>query len=251
MKILRIIYFLLFAVTVLCSCSESASSKNVDSVPKDRIERILDSLEMAMGGRAAYEKAQVIEWSFFGYRKLIWDKAGKQVWIEYQQGQPLQIYYDIKEDTAAVYLDGKSVNDVDSLLMFKTRARRIWINDSYWLVMPFKLRDPGVNISYSGVSSIDSVIQEPCHILTVTFDDSVGVTPENKYEVFISLKDRLVKGWKYYNKVTDQEPSIYNPWRNYQNYRDVMFSDVRGFSAHEKLQNIKVYKKIEDVELPF
>jgi hypothetical protein len=45
-----------------------------------------------------------------------------------------------------VYENGTLVQDeikVNGLL-----EKALWINDSYWLVMPWKLQDPGVNLTY-------------------------------------------------------------------------------------------------------
>ena len=35
------------------------------------------------------------------------------------------------------------------------RAYGAWVNDTYWLLMPYKLRDPGVNLAYDGEETLD------------------------------------------------------------------------------------------------
>ena len=29
-------------------------------------------------------------------------------------------------------------------------AYAIWVNDTYWLLMPYKMKDPGVTLAYDG-----------------------------------------------------------------------------------------------------
>ena len=35
------------------------------------------------------------------------------------------------------------------------RGYGAWVNDTYWLLMPYKLQDPGVNLAYAGEETID------------------------------------------------------------------------------------------------
>ena len=57
-------------------------------------------------------------------------------------------------------------------------AYAAWINDSYWVVMPYKLQDPGVKLTYTREDKTED--GKDAHVLTMTFD-SVGLTPQNKY----------------------------------------------------------------------
>ena len=56
-----------------------------------------------------------------------------------------------------------------------------WVNDSYWLLAPLKLKDPGVNLSYEGQARGYSV---PYEILHVSFT-GVGLTPTDEYRFYI------------------------------------------------------------------
>lgn len=49
-----------------------------------------------------------------------------------------------------VQLNGVSQSHPDSLSKYLQLGQEVWINDSYWLVMPFKLLDPGVTLKYFG-----------------------------------------------------------------------------------------------------
>jgi hypothetical protein len=46
--------------------------------------------------------------------------------------------------------------------------------------------------------------------IQLTFN-AVGVTPENKYWLYVD-KDHLIKQWAYYQNFKDSEPKFLKPW---------------------------------------
>jgi hypothetical protein len=59
----------------------------------------------------------------------------------------------------------------------------------HWLVMPWKLQDPGVNLTYETEQLPNGTTAD---ILQLTFN-AVGVTPENKYWLYVDKEDSLNK----------------------------------------------------------
>jgi hypothetical protein len=90
--------------------------------------------------------------------------------------------------------DGKEITDPDQKSKLMKRGKSIWINDSYWLVMPFKLKDSGVTLNYVREDTIST--GEKADVLEMKFKN-VGVTPQNKYEVFVTKDDNLIKQWAF------------------------------------------------------
>jgi hypothetical protein len=72
-------------------------------------------------------------------------------------------------------------------------AYAAWINDTYWLLMPYKLKDPGVNLAYAGEEKGEGNEWEK---LLLTFEN-VGLTPKDKYWVYVNKKTHLVDRWDY------------------------------------------------------
>ena len=68
-----------------------------------------------------------------------------------------------------------------------------WVNDSYWLLAPLKLKDRGVNLSLEGKKEIDGAERE---VLRLSFG-KVGLTPNDKYLLYIDPKTNLVSSWEY------------------------------------------------------
>lgn len=199
-----------------------------------------DAVMSAQGGRKLWDETRFIEWNFFGRRDLLWDKATGRVRIEAPYDSTTYLV-NVNEETGKVMLKGKEVQDPDSLKALVGKAKSIWINDSYWLVMPFKLKDTGVTLKYLREDTTQK--GEMAHVLQLSFQD-VGDTPENKYEIFITEKDSLVKQWSYYSKASQDSASAIWPWDNYKEYAGLKLSADR--SDNKGPHDLKIFDQVPD-----
>ncbi|WP_221412701.1 hypothetical protein [Fulvivirga lutimaris] len=199
-----------------------------------------DAVMTAQGGRKQWDQTRFIQWNFFGRRDLLWDKATGRVRIDSPKDS-VTFLVNVNDETGKVLLKGKEVQDADSLKNLVSRAKSIWINDSYWLVMPFKLKDSGVTLKY--LREDTTAKGEMAHVLQLSFEE-VGDTPENKYEVFITEKDSLVKQWSYYAQASQDSASAVWPWDNYKEYNGLMLSADR--SDNKGPHDVKIFDQVPD-----
>lgn len=185
---------------------------------------IADEVMLAQGGRRAWDETRVIRWTFFGRRTLTWDKWTGDVRIEWLK-RPLSILVNVNTGAGKVQLDSVEQTHPDSLAKYLDLGKKVWINDSYWLVMPFKLKDSGVTLKHLGDSA--TADGRPADWLQLTFA-GVGVTPDNKYQVWVDQQSRLVTQWAYFEKAADEKPQILNPWADYQRYGNILLAGDRG-----------------------
>lgn len=185
---------------------------------------IADSVMIAMGGRKAWDSIHYISWNFFGLRDLIWDKPGNKVRIEQPDDSTIYLL-NMNDMTGRVKKGNEEITNADSLKKYLERAKSIWINDSYWLVMPYKLKDSGVTLKYLREDTTMSGIK--AHVLQLTFDN-VGNTPDNKYEVYVDRSDKLVKQWAYFRYAHQDSASAVWPWDNYRKYNGILLSANRS-----------------------
>jgi hypothetical protein len=66
-----------------------------------------------------------------------------------------------------------------------------------------------------------------CDVLEVTFTN-VGVTPSNKYHIYVNQKDHLIMQWAFFKTATDVNPKFKLPWDNYQPIDGVLLSFNRS-----------------------
>ncbi len=185
---------------------------------------IADEVMQAMGGREAWDGTACLAWNFFGARTLVWDKKAGLCRIEWLK-RPQKVIVNLNDGTGKVMLNGVEQTHPDSLAKYLDTGKKVWINDAYWLVMPFKLKDSGVTLKYLGDGKTEK--GEAADLLQLTFA-GVGVTPDNKYQVWVDKKSRLVTQWAYFEKFTDEKPKIINAWGDYRRYGRILLSGERG-----------------------
>ena len=199
---------------------------------------IADEVMEAMGGREAWDNTRHICWNFFGRRELIWDKWTGDVRIDMSNTTYL---ININDDSGKVFKDGTELAlKGDSLQTLINRGKSIWINDSYWLVMPYKLKDSGVTLTYAGEEATQD--GRMADKLNMTFE-GVGRTPQNMYYVWVDKESRLVTQWAYYPNKETKEPRFVNPWKDYKKLGNIMLSGERETA---QLSNIMVFDELPE-----
>jgi len=175
----------------------------------------------AMGGWENWDKTRCVTWKFFGRRMHVWDKWTGN--LRYEQGE-LTVLMNINTKEGKVYHKGVVESQPDSIDKYLKRGYRSWINDSYWLVMPYKLKDSGVTLKYGEGELMDG---RPTHVLTLTFE-GVGVTPQNMYHVYVDKETNMVAEWAFFGKAEDPEPRFRSPWENWTKHGKIMIADGHG-----------------------
>ncbi len=208
---------------------------------EDRGRAIAEEVMQAMGGRQAYESTRYLGWDFFGRRHHLWDKWTGDLRTEFvdDEGRSVVICMNLGRAEGRVWVAGEEVRDPSQLGVWIARGRSFWINDSYWLVMPYKLQDPGVTLRYEGEAEmLDGRVADR---LTMTFSD-VGETPENKYDIYVARDSHLVEEWSYYASADDSEPQFRIPWGDWRRYGEILLSGDRG---RAQLTDIEVFDEVD------
>ncbi|MEL6655067.1 MAG: hypothetical protein AAFP77_14415 [Bacteroidota bacterium] len=242
MKTLHFV-FSLFIGLVFCASLTAQSSNppaegfNAAASDQQAIE-IADEVMEAMGGREAYDNTRFIRWTFFGRRTLLWDKWTGRVRIDLvDDGQVMLV--NIHTNEGKLWRNGVYETNPDTTAQYLQRATSIWINDSYWLVMPYKLKDSGVTLKYLGTEGAADSLE---HKLQLTFEE-VGDTPDNKYWVMVADDTKLVTSWSFFTRFDDKSARFATPWADYEQKGDILLSGNRG---RGQLTDIGVFEVVPD-----
>lgn len=198
---------------------------------------LADEVMDAMGGREAWDNTHYVCWKFFGRDALIWDKWTGNVRIDRPNGMTL--IANINDETGKAFMNGTEITDADSVANLMQTAKSIWINHSYWLVMPFKLKDSGVTLKYVGEEATED--GRAADKLNLTFE-AVGRTPQNMYDVWVDKETKLITQWAHYSNTTDEAPRFINPWADYQKHGEIMLSGSRGEGRN--MEDIMVFEEL-------
>ena len=156
----------------------------------------------AMGGRDAWVRAHFVRYDFrvtAGGKVVVdrahfWDKQTGRYRIEdkTKEGQPRVSLFNVGTQQGSVYVSGKKLEG-DAAAQGLKAGYSTFINDMYWLSMPWKWMDQGVHRKYLGQRRQGP---EDCDVVQLTFDH-VGLTPGDRYEAFVSRKSHLMTHWEY------------------------------------------------------
>jgi len=196
---------------------------------------IADQVVAASGGRQNWEDTRLIKWNFFGSRKLAWDKHTGQVRIDYLK-EDLKIIMNIHTKVGKAMRNDTLFTEGPVYEELMEKGKSVWINDSYWLVLPFKLKDSGVTLKYIGEGTTQE--EQVADVLQLTYKN-VGKTPDNKYLVYVDKDTHLISQWDFYTNATDEAPRFQLPWKDYNQYGPIKLSGDRGKYA---LTEIEVWK---------
>lgn len=194
-----------------------------------RAIEIADRVMERLGGWRAWDNTRYLTWRFFGGRRHIWDKWTGNHRLE---DGDLVVLHNINDRSGRAWVGDVEITNPDTLTHRLEQAYSRWINDAYWLVMPYKLKDSGVTLTYEGEDMTEDGL--PAYILELTFQ-GVGRTPQNRYQVWVDIDKSLVCQWSFYRDADNTEPRFVMPWANWQTHGDILLNDDFGARRHTEV----------------
>ena len=238
LKYFMLIVAALFALFAACDHAQNNEMKDSEAVETTnpaakgfnqegsdpKAIAIADSVMQAMGGRKNWDDTKIIQWNFFGNRMHTWNKETGRDRIVMADSSMI-IDFNIESKEGKVIKNGEEMTRADSVQKYINQGYEMWANDSYWLLMPYKMKDDGVTLKYVGIDTTEA--GAPAYKLKLTFD-KVGVTPENMYYVYVDTTDYMVRQWAYFPKSDMDAPRFILPWKDYKSYGNIKLSGNRG-----------------------
>ncbi len=162
-------------------------------------------LENALGGQSAWEAVPYVRFDFVVMKdgkevarfRHWWDKRRGRDRVEGpdDKGRIVAAVVNLADRSGKSFTAGLPDPDTTSIGAHVRNGYDRWVNDSYWLMMPFKLRDPGTNLKYS--SSKKGPGGVGWDLLELTFDAGVGLTPKDHYWLYVNRKTHLMDKWDF------------------------------------------------------
>ncbi|MDH3626269.1 MAG: hypothetical protein OEV00_12035 [Acidobacteriota bacterium] len=200
------------------------------TIAEERDERSLalaNSVMEKMGGQEAWETTRFLQWDFFGGRTHHWDRYSGDVRIEATfEDQEYLFLMNINSRKGQVFKNGELLPEGEELDAALQQGYEVWVNDSYWMVMPYKLLDPGVSLAYLGERVMEDGTE--ADVVTMTFGDGIGVTPQNRYDLFIGKVSGLIEAWSFYADAADEEPRFTLPWADWKRFGKILLATSHG-----------------------
>jgi len=196
---------------------------------------LVEALERAMGGREAYDRARHLSWEFAGPRRHLWDRETNDVRIEAGE---LTLLMNLDSREGRVFEGGREVQDRERLRELLDQGYRWWQNDSYWVVMPWKLRDPGVAVRGLGEGRLpDGRVAD---LLGVRFN-GVGATPGNRYLLAIDRETGLLEQWSFFRGRRDERPTFTRRWSGWESFGELRLATDKRRPSEEQAHDWRLF----------
>lgn len=198
--------------------------------PSDPAARqIAEGVMRSLGGRQRWDALPGIRWSF-GLsthdtvrfeRRHSWDKmTGRhRVAGTLRNGARFVIVHTLGDTLRGhAWIEGRAIQG-DSLHTLLRQGEAMWVNDSYWFLMPYKLLDPGVHLKYDGVVTDSAGTFKR---IELTFGH-VGLTPGDHYWVDVNPKTMRVERWQYVLQGSKPPPEHWT-WQGWEQHDGLWFA---------------------------
>jgi hypothetical protein len=188
---------------ILIGAACAAAIHGLAQSPDKKAREIAETMMQAMGGQDAWNRAHFVRFDFLvdipsrkakSERFHLWDKATGRYRLESKdkEGRQVVTLFNAGNQHGDVYANGKKLEG-DARAAGLKAAYGAFINDMYWLAMPWKWLDMGVNLKHIGTKNLRGA---PYDVVELTFG-KVGLTPGDRYEAYVSPKSHLMEHWTY------------------------------------------------------
>lgn len=213
-------------ISILLISASTLAADTFDREASDpRAIELAERTLAAMGGSEAWAATRFLRFNFFGIRLHHWDRYSGRHRYEgkTRDGDAFLVLHNVQTREGKAYVNGE-LQQGESHDEWLQKAYSAWINDTYWLIMPYKLMDPGVRLQYEGEETFDGKVYDK---VLLTFD-AVGLTPGDKYWAYLNRDTGLMDRWAYFLQDWEEgrQPTHWW-WLGWQSYGDIKLAPRR------------------------
>ncbi len=144
------------------------------------------------------------------------------------KGRIVGAIVNLRDRTGKSFTAGLPDRDSSDVAAHVKDSYERWVNDSYWLMMPFKLRDPGTNLKYSSMKKGPDGVE--WDVLELTFDKGVGLTSGDHYWLYVNRKTHLMDKWDFLLE-SMKPPAHSATWEGWGKFGPVRLSTMHHFEG--------------------
>ena len=220
----------------------------------EKADTVARELIASLGGTTAWEKARQFRFDF------VVESDGKRVvdfhhvWDRYtgdyrllgtdKSGAPYAVYFNVNTKQGTAFVNGRPVEGEEKDKLIQNAYGR-FINDSYWLLAPWKVFDPGVQREYAGEKpGPDGAL---CDVIKLSFEN-VGMTPKDLYWLWITRDGHRMVQWQYVLGGAAEEPTtaLWKEWQRFGGIDLALEKSIQGKPRRILFENVAVSPSRDD-----
>ncbi len=220
----------LLVLVMGCSAEQDSGSPLDDITLETRADSVAMQLYAAHGGPSAWAAAPYLRFDFGIQQgdqtrvvaKHLWNRQTGDYRLEWGPSPDSQYVAlfnvdafgeaasEAAPDAGEVYLNGAAVDSAAHAALMQ-QAQQRFVNDSYWLLAPLKVFDPGVRRTYVADSS-----DAQHEVIQLSFGE-VGMTPGDRYWLYVNADTGQLDQWAFnLQSMPDDAPARVFDWTDYQ-----------------------------------
>ncbi|REG90053.1 hypothetical protein [Winogradskyella sediminis] len=201
---MKTLYISLICLLLMVSCKSDTSKTPISETVKEL--SITEKIANAHGFKN-WKNVSEVKFTFQVDRDTIKGKGRSWTWFP-------------KEDKIKMKTDETTVeyirNQMDST---HVKADQAFINDKYWLLVPFQLAwDNSATISEPVIINAP-ISKTQLNMLTIAYPNEGGYTPGDAYDIYYD-NDFIIKEWVF-RKGNSKEPSLTTTFENHKDYNGI------------------------------
>ena len=206
-QIMRLLTFLCLLTLLLACKTETKEQNTLSEIVSEEKKELTTAKKIAQAHGIEYWKnVNEIQFTFNVDRD---DNHFERSWSWKPKTDDIQL---ISEKDTIRY----NRKSVDSLSL---NADKAFINDKFWLLVPFQLVwDEGTSIS-EPVKDLAPISKKELSKITITYSNDVGYTPGDAYDIYVD-EDYIIREWVF-RKGNTEEPSMTTTFENYEDYNGI------------------------------
>lgn len=160
-----------------------------------------------------------------------WDRRNQRYRLSgaLASGEQVLVYLNLNAQDGQAFMNGKPAPE-DELQALLAMAYSRFTSDTYWLLLPFKLKDAGARLEYRGAVQIATAHYEVLHL---SFIDDVGLTPENEFEIFIDPTTYEIRRWEFFEHPEAEARIAW--WENWQSFGGLRLATQRRLEESKRV----------------
>lgn len=176
---------------------------------------LAEKMIVAMGGMDQWKAVKAVRFDFVVEPqgnparrvKHLWDRRTGRDHVEWERdGKRTVAWVDLSQKTGNAWTDSTKLQGAELKAALDTAHAR-WVNDTYWMIMPWKTLDTGVNLKHEGA-------RDGHQVLHLSFG-KVGLTPGDQYWAFVNNDTGLMDSWEYLLEDGTKGSWVWKEWGNY------------------------------------
>lgn len=223
-------------------CTISSEHGNSENPPEPGFDlansdpaavELADSVMAALGGRESWTGVRYLSWDYDTLRRITWDKREGNLRLESYPDSTVYLL-NLRTGRGRVSVEGREVTAPDALGQKLREAASFWVHDSFWVLVPYRLKGDGVTLHYLGEARTDSARY---NLLKVSLEPDADA-PVEEFLAYVDLKDNLIRMCADLRN-SGHEPVWYGS--RYQQQGDILLP-LRAGAAH----SIRVHPTLPD-----